>query len=342
MAATLTTTGLYAFGTTFPEPIDNKDKAFVVQYDVKLDDGLTCGGAYIKLLREQPLDITAVHDKTPYAIMFGPDKCGSTNKVHFILQHLNPKSGLWEEKHYKEAPMAKTDKKTHLYTLYIKPDNGFEIYIDKKLSKSGNLLTDMTPSVNPDEMIDDPEDKKPADWVDEVKIPEPGATKPDDWDESAPAMIDDASATMPEGWLENEPDTGPDPEAQKPEDWDDEEDGVWEAPLVPNPKCKIAPGCGKWTPPKIKNPDYKGKWKVPMIDNPAYKGEWAPRKIPNPYYFVDEHPHNLPLMTGLVVEVLTQNPNIHFDNFVISYDLNAAFVFGKKDSLLILLKLILC
>ena len=27
---------------------------------------------------------------TPYTIMFGPDKCGETNKVHFILRHKNP------------------------------------------------------------------------------------------------------------------------------------------------------------------------------------------------------------------------------------------------------------
>lgn len=32
-------------------------------------------------------------------------------------------------------------------------------------------------------MMDDPEDKKPEDWVDEAKIPDEKATKPDDWDE---------------------------------------------------------------------------------------------------------------------------------------------------------------
>ena len=42
----------------------------------------------------------------------------------------------------------------------------------------------MMPSVNPPKEIDDPEDKKPADWVDEAKIDDPDASKPDDWDES--------------------------------------------------------------------------------------------------------------------------------------------------------------
>ena len=35
---------------------------------------------------------------TPYTIMFGPDKCGETNKVHFILRHKSPVTGEWEEK----------------------------------------------------------------------------------------------------------------------------------------------------------------------------------------------------------------------------------------------------
>lgn len=36
----------------FPEPIDPTGKPLVVQYEVKLQKGLECGGAYIKLLTE--------------------------------------------------------------------------------------------------------------------------------------------------------------------------------------------------------------------------------------------------------------------------------------------------
>jgi len=36
--------------------------------------------------------------------------------------------------------------------------------------------------------------------------------------------------------LDDEPDFVPDPEASKPDDWDEEEDGEWEAPTIPNPK----------------------------------------------------------------------------------------------------------
>ena len=37
---------------------------------------------------------------SPYIIMFGPDRCGDNNKVHFILRHQNPVSKEWEEKHF--------------------------------------------------------------------------------------------------------------------------------------------------------------------------------------------------------------------------------------------------
>ena len=319
----------YAVSTKFSTPIDNTNKDLVIQYDLMLEENLACGGAYIKLLRENPLDLSTVNDKTPYSIMFGPDKCGATNKVHFILQHQNPINHKWEEKHFKDVPQVKNDRKSHLYTLHIKPNNDFDVYIDKAVAKSGNLLTDMTPSVNPPKMIDDPTDKKPVDWVDEAEIADPTASKPDDWDEEAPMYIEDEEAEKPAGWLDDAPAMIADPASEKPEDWDDEEDGEWEAPLIANPACEEGPGCGEWTRPKIRNPEYKGKWRAPMIENPAYIGEWSPRQIENPDYFVDEHPHNVAPITGLAVEVMTTNPNIRFDNFVVGHSLDAAFKFGK-------------
>ena len=72
------------------------EKDFVVQYEVKLTEGLSCGGAYIKLLKDEPtLDIATMDNESPYVVMFGPDACGDTNKVHFILRHQNPISGEW-------------------------------------------------------------------------------------------------------------------------------------------------------------------------------------------------------------------------------------------------------
>ncbi len=67
-------------------------------------------------------------------------------------------------------------------------------------------------------------------------LADPDATKPDDWDESAPRTMIDEEAEMPDGWLEEEPESVPDPGAERPDDWDDEIDGEWEAPLIDNPR----------------------------------------------------------------------------------------------------------
>ncbi len=63
------------------------------------------------------------HDRTPYTIMFGPDKCGEDYKLHFIFIHKNPFNGDVEEKHAKRPDIdlkkIYTDKKTHLFTLGV-------------------------------------------------------------------------------------------------------------------------------------------------------------------------------------------------------------------------------
>ena len=142
----------YGISAKFPEPLSFQgQKELVIQYELKLEDTLACGGAYVKLPRlTDGLDLSRLNSATPYTIMFGPDKCGSTNnKVHFILQHQNPLTKGWEEKHFNDTPTVKMDKKYHLYTLSLKDDNSFEIFVDKKMSKKGNLLTHMKPSINP-------------------------------------------------------------------------------------------------------------------------------------------------------------------------------------------------
>jgi calnexin len=321
----------YGLSAEFPEIVHNKGKDFVVQYELKLEEGLSCGGAYVKLPRAGDAgDLSELTNETPYTIMFGPDRCGTSNdKVHFIMQHQNPISKEWEEKHLTRTPTVFVDSATHLYTLEVRSDNTFSIYIDKDRTESGHLLEDMNPPVNPSEEIDDPTDFKPEDWVDEAKIPDPEASKPDDWDEDLPAMIDDLDSTKPDGWLDDEPEMIPDPDVVKPDDWDDEEDGEYEAPLIDNPACDEA-GCGEWKPKKIPNPDYKGKWTAPLIDNPAYKGEWKAKQIANPNYFFDERPADMAPMSGIAVEVWTTNAGIHFDNFVVADNLDAAFAYAEE------------
>eukprot|EP01130_Rhizamoeba_saxonica_P001249 TRINITY_DN11132_c0_g1_i1.p1 TRINITY_DN11132_c0_g1~~TRINITY_DN11132_c0_g1_i1.p1 ORF type:complete len:487 (+),score=178.67 TRINITY_DN11132_c0_g1_i1:52-1512(+) len=321
----------YAAVARFPLDHSNTDKDLIVQYQVKFEKGSTCGGSYIKLLAKDTLSENNddIDNETPYVIMFGPDKCGANNKVHFIIRHQNPVSGEWEEKHLADTPTMPSGTKTHLYTLVVSPDNTYEIYVDMELESSGSLLEDFEPSINPSKTIDDPNDVKPETWVDEAQIPDPEDEKPEDWDEDAPQYIPDTEDVKPEDWLDNEPDYIPDPEAQKPDDWDDELDGDWEAPLVPNPVCYEA-GCGEWEPRQIPNPEYKGTWYPQMIDNPDYIGEWTPKQIDNPHYFVDEQPTRFPEIGALLLELWTMDEGIIFDNFLITSDRSIADNYAKQ------------
>ncbi|KAF2719928.1 calnexin-like protein [Polychaeton citri CBS 116435] len=315
----------HAISAKFAKPVSNKDETLVVQYEVKLQGGLECGGAYMKLLQDnKALQSDEFSNASPYIIMFGPDKCGSTNKVHFIFRHKNPKTGEYEEKHLKAPPAARITKQSTLYTLIVKPDQTYEIKIDGEEAKSGSLLEDFTPSVNPPTEIDDPNDTKPEDWVEEARISDPEATKPEDWDEEAPYEIVDEDAEKPDDWLEDEAKVVPDPEAEKPEDWDDEEDGDWIPPTVPNPKCDDASGCGPWEKPLVKNPAYKGKWTAPLIDNPAYKGVWKPQKIDNPDFFEDKTPADFEPIGGIGFELWTMQNDILFDNIYVGHSIEDA------------------
>ncbi|XP_067312964.1 calnexin isoform X2 [Pseudorasbora parva] len=127
-----------------------KDKPLCLQYEVFFQKVVDCGGAYIKLLsHSDDLRLSRFSDATPYTIMFGPDKCGSTHKVHFIFSHRNPITGTYEEKHARQPEVDLsdyfTDQRPHLYTLNLYPDNTFEILIDLTLINKGSLLEDMDP-----------------------------------------------------------------------------------------------------------------------------------------------------------------------------------------------------
>ncbi|KAK6153852.1 hypothetical protein DH2020_013491 [Rehmannia glutinosa] len=317
----------YAIVKELDDPVDLKDGTVVLQYEVRLQSGLECGGAYIKYLRPQEAGwIPKEFDnESPYTIMFGPDKCGATNKVHFILKHKNPKSGKFVEHHLKFPPSVPSDKLTHVYTAILKPDNELRILVDGEEKKKANFLSgdDFEPPLIPSKTIPDPDDKKPEDWDERAKIPDPDATKPDDWDEDAPMEIEDEEAEKPEGWLDDEPEEVDDPEATKPEDWDDEEDGKWEAPKIDNPKCAEAPGCGEWKRPMKRNPAYKGKWQAPLIDNPNYKGIWKPQEIENPEYFELDKPNFEPI-AAIGIEIWTMQDGILFDNILIASSEKAA------------------
>ncbi|KAK7603144.1 hypothetical protein V9T40_003143 [Parthenolecanium corni] len=225
----------YAVSRKFT-PFSNKDKPLVIQFTVKHEQNIDCGGGYVKLF-DCSLDQKDMHGETPYLIMFGPDICGpGTKKVHAIFNYKG--KNLLINKDVR----CKDDVYTHLYTLIVKPDNTYEILIDNEKVESGDLESDW--EFLPPKKIKDPAAKKPDDWDDRPTIDDPNDSKPEDWDK--PMHI-------------------PDPDAKKPEDWDDEMDGEWEPPMIDNPDYK-----GEWKPKQIDNPDYKGVWVHPEIDNPEY------------------------------------------------------------------------
>lgn len=63
------------------------------------------------------------------------------------------------------------------HVIFCSPNNTYNVLINGESDKTGSLLEDFEPAVNPPKEIDDPADKKPASWVDEKKISDPDAKK---------------------------------------------------------------------------------------------------------------------------------------------------------------------
>lgn len=315
-----------AIASRLNRPFVFSDKPLVVQYEVNLQDGQECGGSYIKLLSygKETTDLKQFGDKTPYSIMFGPDKCGNDIKMHFIFRHVNPLNGTTTEKHCRKAKERLDepfkDKQPHLYQLVVRPDNTYFIRFDHKTINEGSLFTEFMPPVNPPKEIDDPNDFKPENWDEREKIPDPDAKKPDEWNEDEPPQIPDPKASKPEGWLDEVDEMISDPNAKKPADWDVDMDGEWEAPLIANPTCEKVVGCGLWKAPVISNRNYKGKWRAPLMDNPNYQGKWVPRKISNPDFFEDKNPFKMPAIGAIGIELWSMSSDILFDNLIIVDD----------------------
>lgn len=325
----------HAISYALDNPFNNTDNDLVLQYEVKAQKGLNCAGAYIKLLDTGSVSPSGddFSNGTPFQVMFGPDKCGESNKLQFILKRENPITGTMEEKVLTSPPLARSGKLSTLYTLVLRKSQDFEIRINGRVAKAGNLLNDpslLYPALNPSKEAVDIHDLKPEDWDDTEFIPDPEVTeKPADYDEKYFAhSIVDPNAVKPENWDESEPEFIVDPLSIKPEYWDDEEDGEWEGPMIANPKCAHA-GCGKWVPPRIPNPQYKGPWIRPVIPNPNYKGEWSPRTIPNPNYYEDSTPSNLNLIGGIGFELWTMENEIMFDNIYLGHSVSEAELIGN-------------
>ncbi|GMY32575.1 calreticulin-3-like isoform X1 [Fagus crenata] len=229
----------YAISAKIQE-FSNKNRTLVVQYSIKLEQDIECGGGYIKLLSGY-VNQKKFGGDTPYSLMFGPDICGTqTKKLHVILSYQGQNYPL------KKDLQCETDKLTHFYTFILRPDASYSVLVDNRERDSGSMYTDW--DILPPRKIKDVKAKRPANWDDREYIDDPNDVKPEGYD-SIPAQI-------------------PDRKAKEPDDWDEEEDGIWKPPKIPNPAYK-----GPWKRKKIKNPNYKGKWKIPFIDNPEFEDD---------------------------------------------------------------------
>ena len=276
----------YSISAKMGKKATTKKKELVLQFSAKYEahQYAFCGGGYIKLLPDGLKQKTFGGDDE-YHVMFGPDLCGyDVSHIHTIFNH-------------KGENLLKTDKisleysdkneYTHLYTLHLKPDGTYEVFFDLESKAKGKLVDDWD---FPNPTKDDPDDKKPSDWVDETMIDDPEDKKPEGFDD-IPAQI-------------------PDPDASKPEDWDDEDDGEWEPPL-------------------IDNPDFKGEWSAKQIENPAYKGEWNPKQIPNKDYVKGEQLAAFDAKY-IGFELWIVNNGTIFDNILVTDDLEYAKAQAEK------------
>ncbi|XP_075472443.1 calreticulin-like isoform X2 [Ascaphus truei] len=225
----------YSLSARF-EPFSSEGQTLVIQFTVKHEQAIDCGGGYVKLFPAE-MEQEQMNGDSQYYIMFGPDICGTIHeKVHVIFNYKEKNQLL------KKDIRCMHDVLTHLYTLIVRPNNTYEVKIDNEKVESGVMEEDW-------------------DFLHPRRIKDPNATKPEDWDQRE--KIEDPEEIRPEDWEETE--LILDPESRMPEDWDSNMDGEWEPPMIPNPKYR-----GIWKPQIIDNPNFKGDWIHPEIDNPDY------------------------------------------------------------------------
>jgi len=158
----------YATSTKTSKPFTNDKRPFVLQFLVKFEQNIDCGGGYLKVL-PTGFDQHNFEGNSKYNVMFGPDICGSTKKIHLIF-HYKGKNLDW-----KKQPMAEGDRLSHIYTAIVNNDGTYEVLVDGNKKESGKLLEDwdfLLPKTIPD-----PNAKKPADWVDVKEILDPNDKK---------------------------------------------------------------------------------------------------------------------------------------------------------------------
>merc|ERR1712086_941720 len=156
------------------ESFSNDGKELIIQYQAKYEKDIECGGGYVKI-GPKMADAKAFGDPTEYNIMFGPDKCGYTKRTHAIFNYKGKNVLKKSDLAYKQDDFGIS----HLYRMTVKPDNTVKVEVDQTELYSGNMKDDW--ELLAAKVIPDPDDKKPADWVNTSMGDDAEDAKPDDW-----------------------------------------------------------------------------------------------------------------------------------------------------------------
>ncbi|XP_034513873.1 calreticulin-3 isoform X3 [Ailuropoda melanoleuca] len=193
----------YAISARF-KPFSNKGKTLVIQYTVKHEQKMDCGGGYVKVF---PADVDQknLNEKSQYYIMFGPDICGfDIKKVHVILHFKN------QYHSNKKSIRCKVDGFTHLYALILRPDLTYEVKIDGQSIESGDIEYDWN--------------------LTSLKKMEKFSAESKDWDQ--------AEGDKSQDWEKHFLDAS----ASKPSDWNSELEGDWQGPMLQKPPYQVRSG----------------------------------------------------------------------------------------------------
>ncbi|KAH0791264.1 Calreticulin family protein [Histomonas meleagridis] len=329
----LTTKEKYsAISTIFKNPVEINENPFILQFEMRAVNNITCSGGYIKLFTDPNFNPKTFSNETKHFIMFGPDICVGKNRVAFLFNHQNPKTKTIVEKSLIKPPTTPKDDFNHLFTLIVRPNGRYRILVDNVEKKSGDFIDSFDPPIIPPRSIPDPNKQKPFDWDDREYIEDPSFREPtDDNNNNQPILIPDPdNLSPPKGWLIDEQPYIDDPSISKPPEWDDSILGNWIQPKIPNPKCKRAVGCGEYVTPLVANPNHPKNWYPRYIPNPNYKGKWTPPLIDNPEYFENPKSFAFPPIYALGFELHNADKEIGFNNILIANNEKEVIDWNKK------------
>jgi Calreticulin family len=121
----------YAVSSKF-RPFSNANKQLVIQYTLKIEQTLECGGGFIKVMPED-FDQKTFGGGSTSLIIFGPDICHNIKRSLLSIRHKGRYMSI------NKNLTILDDHLTHQYTLVLNPNNTFVYLIDNLEILSGSV-----------------------------------------------------------------------------------------------------------------------------------------------------------------------------------------------------------